>query len=89
MGSTPLVGQKGVGRGTYYTIKQTAVQMRCKIRAIEFLKEHKRITSKKDANLFGIVDRMARNDLRKLVNKKIIRRAGASDKTSYYILAEI
>jgi len=31
--------------------------MRCKIRAIEFLKEHKKITSKKYADLFGIIDR--------------------------------
>jgi len=30
---------------------------------IEFLKEHKKITSKKYADLFGIIDRMARNDL--------------------------
>jgi len=59
------------------------------MKALEFLKEHKRITSKKYADLFGITDRMARNDLRKLVNKKIIRRVGTSDKTSYYILAEI
>jgi len=59
------------------------------MKALEFLKEHKRITSKKYADLFGITDRMARNDLRKLVNKKVIRRVGTSDKTSYYILAEI
>jgi len=31
-------------------------KMRCKIRVIEFLKEQ-RITSKKYANLFGIIDR--------------------------------
>ena len=59
------------------------------MKALEFLKEHKRITSKKYADLFGITDRMARNDLRKLVNKKVIKRVGTSDKTSYYILAEI
>jgi len=38
-----LVKQKGIGRGTYCTIRQIAAQMRCKIRAIEFLKEHKKI----------------------------------------------
>jgi len=31
--------------------------VRCKIRAIEYLEEHKKITSKKYANLFGIIDR--------------------------------
>jgi len=59
------------------------------MKALEFLKEHKRITSKKYADLFGITDRMARNDLRKLVNKEVMKRVGTSDKTSYYILAEI
>jgi predicted HTH transcriptional regulator len=47
------------------------------------------MSDKKYANLLGIIDRMARNDLRKLVNKKVIKRVGTSDKTSYYILAEI
>ncbi|MCK4245112.1 MAG: DeoR family transcriptional regulator [Candidatus Omnitrophica bacterium] len=59
------------------------------IKVIEFLKEHKRITSKKYADLSIITDRTARNDLRELIDKKVIKRAGVSDKTSYYILAEI
>ena len=42
------------------------------MKALEFLKEHKGITSKKYANLFGITDRMARNDLRKLVVRSSI-----------------
>jgi len=58
-------------------------------KAVDFLKEHKKITSKKYADLFGVTDRTARNDLRELVNKKVIRRVGTSDKTSHYILAEI
>ena len=58
-------------------------------KALEFLRKHKRITSKEYAELFGVTDRTARNDLRKLVNKKVIRRTGTSDKTSHYILAEI
>lgn len=36
----------------------SAVQIRCKTRTIEFLKEHKRITSKKYTDLFGITDRI-------------------------------
>ena len=56
---------------------------------MEFIKEHKRITSKDYAKLFGITDRTARNDLRELAQKKVMKRVGTSDKTSYYILAEI
>ena len=58
-------------------------------KAIDFLKDNKKITSKKYADLFRVTDRTARNDLRELINKKIIRRVGTSDKTSHYILAEI
>jgi len=59
------------------------------IKAVEYLKINKTLTSKKYAELFSITDRMARNDLRELINKKIIKRKGVSDKTTYYILAEI
>jgi ATP-dependent DNA helicase RecG len=59
------------------------------IKATEYLKINKTLTSKKYAELFSITDRMARNDLKELVNKKIIERKGVSDKTTYYILAEI
>ena len=58
-------------------------------KAMEFIKEHKRITSKDYAKLFGITDRTARNDLRELAQKKVMKRVGTSDKTSHYILAEI
>jgi len=58
--------------------------MRCKIRAIEFLKEHKKITSKKYADLFGITDRMARNDLTELVDKNVVIQKEKSKKTTYY-----
>jgi len=58
--------------------------MRCKIRAIEFLKEHKKITSKKYADLFGITDTMARNDLTELVDKNVVIQKGKSKKTTYY-----
>ena len=59
------------------------------IKAVDYLKINKTLTSKKYAELFSITDRMARNDLRELINKKIIKRKGVSDKTTYYILAEI
>ena len=55
----------------------------------EYLKINKTLTSKKYAELFSITERMARNDLKELINKKIIERKGVSDKTTYYILAEI
>jgi len=59
------------------------------IKAVEYLKINKTLTSKKYAELFSITERMARNDLRELINKRIIERKGVSDKTTYYILAEI
>lgn len=59
------------------------------IKAVDYLKINKTLTSKKYAELFSITDRMARNDLRELINKKIIERKGVSDKRAYYILAEI
>jgi len=51
---------------------------------MEFFKEHKRITSKKYANLFGIIDRMAGNDLTELVDKNVVIQKGKSKKTTYY-----
>ncbi len=58
-------------------------------KAIEHIKKNKKITSKVYANMFGITERMARNDIYDLIAKKVIERKGESDKTSYYILAEI
>ncbi len=59
------------------------------VEIINHLKEHKRIASKEYANLFKITDRTARNDLKELIDKNIIERKGVSDKTTYYVLAEI
>jgi len=59
------------------------------VEIINYLKEHKRITSKVYANHFKITDRTARNDLNELKDKNIIERKGVSDKTTYYVLAEI
>jgi len=36
--------------------------MRCKIRVIEFFKEHKKIANKKYANLFGMTDGITTRD---------------------------
>ena len=71
------------------TLKSISQKIRQRIKAVEYLKINKTLTSKKYAELFSITDRMARNDLRELINKKIIKRKGVSDKTTYYILAEI
>ncbi len=56
---------------------------------IDYLKEHKKMTSAQYADLFGITRRTARNDLRALVNKGVLKRKGVSDKTTYYALEEI
>ena len=58
-------------------------------KAILHIKEHKKITSGVYADLFGITERMARNDIKALIGKKIIGRKGESDKTAYYVLEEI
>lgn len=39
--------------------------------------------------LFKVTERTARNDLKELMTKKVIKRKGISDKTTYYVLAEI
>jgi ATP-dependent DNA helicase RecG len=59
------------------------------MKTIEYLKIHRKITSKKYAELFSITERMARNDIKQLVEKGIIERMGTSDKTAHYVLAEI
>ena len=55
--------------------------------AIEYMKKHKQITTKKYGELFSITGRMARNDLKLLVDKKIVIRMGTSKKSTYYKLA--
>lgn len=58
-------------------------------KVIEYLKEHKKITTKKYSEMFGVTMRMARNDLKELIEKKIVIKKGVSDKKTYYTLAEI
>jgi len=54
--------------------------------AIEYLKGTEKITTREYANMFGISNRMARMDIKKMVDLKIFERKGRSDKTTYYVL---
>ena len=56
-------------------------------KAISYMKEHKKITSKEYAELFSITDRTARNDLKSLFDKKILIQRGTSKKLTYYELS--
>lgn len=58
-------------------------------KAVEYLRKNKKITSKIYAKMFGITERTARNDMHDLIAKKVIEKKGVSDKTAYYVLAEI
>ena len=57
--------------------------------AIDYLKEQKTITSKKYSSIFGISERMARNDLIDLIDKVIVTKKGKSKKGTYYTLTAI
>ena len=56
-------------------------------KAIDYMKEHKRITSKKYAELSSITERTARNDLNSLVDKGVLTQKGVSKKLTYYELS--
>ena len=56
-------------------------------KAIDYMKKHKKITSKEYAELFSITDRTARNDLKSLLDKKILIQRGTSKKLTYYELS--
>jgi len=51
---------------------------------LNYLNSHPTITSKICSSLFNISQRMARNDLQELLNKKLIARKGTSPKNTYY-----
>ena len=55
-------------------------------KAIEYLKEAKRITTREYANMFEFTDRTARRDLKQMAEKGIIKKKGKSDKITYYEL---
>jgi len=57
--------------------------------AVEYLKKHRRITSKEYAELFRIPTRTARYDIKELVDKGILTQKGESKKTTYYELTAI
>jgi ATP-dependent DNA helicase RecG len=56
-------------------------------KAINYMKKHKKITSNEYAELFSITDRTARNDLKSLLDKKILIQRGTSKKLTYYELS--
>lgn len=56
-------------------------------KAINYMKNYKKITSKEYAKLFSITDRTARNDLKSLLDKKILIQRGSSKKLTYYELS--
>jgi len=56
-------------------------------KAINYMKKHKKIASKEYAELFSITDRTARNDLKSLLDKKILIQRGTSKKLTYYELS--
>lgn len=58
-------------------------------KAVGYLKEHKKITSKKYSELFEITSRTARNDLKDLVGKDMVSSKGESKKERHYVLPEI
>ncbi len=55
--------------------------------AIEFLKGTKRITTREYASRFGISHRMARIDIKQMIDLGILEKKGASDKTTYYVFS--
>ena len=55
-------------------------------KVINYLKQNKRITSKKYAELFSITERTARRDLKSLVDEKILIQTGTGKKSTYYEL---
>ena len=55
--------------------------------AIEFLKETKRITTREYASRFGISHRMARIDIKQMIDLGILEKKGASDKTTHYVFS--
>ena len=54
-------------------------------KAIKFLKEHKKITSKEYMEINKISERTARNDITNLVEKNILHRIGTTQSTYYMI----
>lgn len=58
------------------------------IKAVEFIKQNKRISTKEYCNLFGVVRDTANRDLNNLLEKGLIGRKGSGPHT-YYILSEI
>ncbi|MBS3056039.1 MAG: putative DNA binding domain-containing protein [Candidatus Aenigmarchaeota archaeon] len=58
-------------------------------KSVEYLVKNKKITTNIYADIFKTSPRMARNDLKKLINKEIVKKMGNSKKQSHYVLTEI
>lgn len=54
-------------------------------KAINYLNEHKKITTKNYCELFGVVKDTANRDLNDLLNKKLIERKGSGPKVCYIL----
>lgn len=59
------------------------------LKAARYLKENKKITTREYAEMFNVSDRMARMDIKKMLDLGIVKKKGISDKTTFYVLAEI
>lgn len=57
-------------------------------RAINYLKEHNKITTKEYCKIFNVVKDTANRDLNSLLDKNLIKREGSGPKT-YYVLATV
>lgn len=58
------------------------------IKALEFIKQNRRISTKEYCNLFSVVKDTANRDLNDLIDKGLIKRAGSGPKT-YYTLSTV
>ncbi len=56
------------------------------LRAVGFLEEHGRITNAQYQELAGVKKRQATNDLKDLMRRGIIERAGTTGRGTYYVL---
>jgi len=56
------------------------------IKAVMYVKEKGRITNTKYQEICGVKKRQATNDLKYLINKKILKRIGITGKGTFYVL---
>lgn len=78
------LGHPTIGPSDYPTINLSDRQKQI----LNYLHSNPKITSRICSSLFNISQRMIRNDLQALANKKLITRKGTSKKNTYYTLTE-